>query len=278
MAQLSRPFQLALVLVAVLALAWFTVLRAHLSTNAPTSSSSGSSTPSSTTASSAGKAGEFEHDEGRPTPVYHGAAPGLHGLSKDIRRAHETVGASQAEAHRLEGGSTTSPVKAGGSAPAAAPSAASSTVKSSDPASLTDRRKASVTHPQSLAAKHPAAVTHSAQAGAGHHASGPVSRASTVESQLHAGRIVLLLFWSPGSSEDRAVHAQVQAAGRSLKARVALDFAKAGEVGSFGTVTRDISVLQTPTLLIINQKGLATTITGLTDAFSIEQAVREAGA
>ncbi len=88
---------------------------------------------------------------------------------------------------------------------------------------------------------------------------------------------MLLLFWNPHSSPDQAVHSQVQAAGRSLKGKVALDFAKAREVGSFGTVTREISVLQTPTLLIINRKGLATTITGLTDAFSIEQAVREAG-
>jgi hypothetical protein len=243
MAQISRPFQLALVLVAVLALAWFAVLRAHISTSGGASSGSASSTPSASSAPKTVKAGEIQHDEGKATPVYHGAAPGLQGLSRDIRRAHETVGASEAQAHKLEG---THAVTAAPAAPARPSSAAAPARPSS----------------------------------AGRHSSSgrPASRATTVEAQLHAGKTVLLLFWNPASSEDREVHGQVQAAGRSLKAKVALDFAKAGEVGSFGTVTRDVSVLQTPTLLIINKKGLATTITGLTDAFSIEQAVREAGA
>ncbi len=263
MAQISRPFQLALVLVAVLALAWFTVLRAHLSTNGGGSGGSASSTPSASSAPKTAKAGEIEHNQGKATPVYHGVAPGLQGLSRDIRRAHETVGASEAQAHKLEGTHAVSaaPVR---------PSSARAPV-----------RPSSAAHRGSATVQHPAAVTHSGSAGsAGHNGSGrrATSGVTTVESQLHAGKTVLLLFWNPASSEDRAVHGQVQAAGRSLKAKVALDFAKAGEVGSFGTVTRDVSVLQTPTLLIINKRGLATTITGLTDAFSIEQAVREAGA
>lgn len=260
MAQISRPFQLALALVAVLALAWFAVLRAHISTNGGGSSGSGSSTPSASSAPKTAKAGEIQRNEGKATPVYHGAAPGLQGLSRDVRRAHETVGASEAEAHKLEGARAV-PVTPAHSTSAAAPARPRSTA-----------RHGSVTVP----VQHPAAVTRSRSAAGSR--GRPASRATTVESQLHAGKTVLLLFWNPASSEDREVHGQVQAAGRSLKAKVALDFAKAGEVGRFGTVTRDVSVLQTPTLLIINKKGLATTITGLTDAFSIEQAVREAGA
>lgn len=256
MAQISRPFQLALVLVAVLALAWFTVLRAHLSTSGDGSSSSGSSAPSASTTSKTSKAGEIEHNQGKATPVYHGAAPGLQGLSKDIRRAHEAVGASQTQAHKLEGTSASA-----GTAPVAGSHASAPATRA--------------THTASSTAHHPATVTHASHTSA---SGSQTSRASTVQSQLHAGKVVLLLFWNPRSSDDQAVHAQVQAAGRSLKPKVALDFAKASEVGGFGTVTRDVSVLQTPTLLIINQKGLATTITGLTDAFSIEQAVREAGA
>lgn len=271
MAQLSRPFQLALVLVAVLALAWFTVLRAHLSTSGDGSSSAGSSAPSASTTSKTSKAGEIEHNEGKATPVYHGAAPGLQGLSKDIRRAHEAVGASQTQAHRLEGASTVASTASAAGSHASAPATRAAHTVSAAPR----RGSATAHHHSAAAAHHPATVTH-----AGHtSASGSqASRASTVQSQLHAGKAVLLLFWNPRSSDDQAVHAQVQAAGHSLKSKVALDFAKASEVGSFGTVTRDVSVLQTPTLLIINQKGLATTITGLTDAFSIEQAVREAGA
>jgi hypothetical protein len=248
MAQLSRPYQAALILIAVLALAWFTVLRAHVST-----SSGGSSSPPASSSTSA-KIGSTQSNEGKPTPIYHGAAPGLQGLSRDINRAHQAVGASEAEAHKIEG--------SGGGAPQVTESAqparpVAATPSTHDPA-------ATPQHASTSPAPH---ATHGASA----------LRAATVGAQLKSGKIVLLLFWKPSSASDQAVHAQVQAASRSLKGKVAVDFGKANEVSSFGTVTRDISVLQTPTLLIIDQKGLATTITGLTDAFSIEQAVREAG-
>jgi hypothetical protein len=238
----------------LLALAWFTVLRAHVSTT-----TGGSSAPPAGSSTSA-KIGSTKSNEGKSTPIYHGAAPGLQGLSKDINRAHETVGASEVEAHKIEGragSAQATPSAAAASPAAAAPSSASTTPGKHSPA-------ATVKHSSASSAPHP---SHGATA----------SRAGAVGAQLKSGKTVLLLFWKPSSAEDRAVHSQVQAASRALKGKVAADYAKAGEVGSFGTVTRDVSVLQTPTLLIINRKGLATTITGLTDAFSIEQAVREAG-
>ena len=49
----------------------------------------------------------------------------------------------------------------------------------------------------------------------------------------------------------------------------------AGKVASYGSFTRAIQVYQTPTLLIVNPKGQAVAITGITDAFSIEQALDE---
>ena len=51
--------------------------------------------------------------------------------------------------------------------------------------------------------------------------------------------------------------------------------ARSGQVGSFGTFTRAVQVYSTPTILLINTKGVTSSVTGLTDAFSIEQAVRE---
>ena len=87
---------------------------------------------------------------------------------------------------------------------------------------------------------------------------------------------MLLLFWNPQSSTDVTVRQQVSDVSRSLRRSVAVTYAKASEVGSFGTITRNVAVNETPTLLIIGKRGLVTTITGLTDAFAIEQAVREA--
>jgi len=250
MAQLSRPYQVVLLLVAVLALAWFAVLRAHVSSSGGGSSSS----PTSSTASTTPKAGEAQRNEGKPSAVYHGAAPGLQGLSKDINRAHEAVRVSEAQAGKAEAAVGNAKVTQ-----AAAPARSGS---ASQPSSASHGAAAD---PPATSAHHTAATQSDG------------SRANVVGAQLKSGKTVLLLFWNPHSSPDQAVHAQVQAVSRSLRRKVALDFAKAREVGSFGTVTRNISVLQTPTLLIINRKGLATTITGLTDAFSIEQAVREAG-
>jgi hypothetical protein len=46
-------------------------------------------------------------------------------------------------------------------------------------------------------------------------------------------------------------------------------------VGSFGAFTRTVQVYGTPTILMINTKGVTSSVPGLKDAFSIEQAVRE---
>ena len=49
----------------------------------------------------------------------------------------------------------------------------------------------------------------------------------------------------------------------------------AGQVGAFGTVTHAVQVTQTPTLLIVNPHGQTTVLTGLTEAFAIQQAIAE---
>lgn len=274
MAQLSRPFQLAFLLVAALAVAWFAVLRTH--STASSGGSSGSSTSGSPAArSTAAQAGTTERNQGTPTKVYHGPVPGLHGLSRDIRRAHEAVGASQAQARAAEAESHSSRR----SSYVTAPAQTSRTSAPGHPAAAS--HAASHTHAATGSHAIPAAPTKSSHSGSRprpgsaepHH----LSRAVVVGNQLKAGKVVLLLFWSERSAEDQAVRSQVQSVSRSLGRRVAADYAKPSEVGAFGSITREVTVLQTPTLLVIDRKGLVTTIAGLTDAFSIEQAVREAG-
>ncbi len=262
MAQISRPYQVVIVLVAVLALAWFTVLHSHLSP-----SSGGSSSAGSSHSPSAAQAGATERNQGKPTKVYHGSVPGLKGLSKDINKAHEAVATANAQAQRAESGKAstapsvqTSAAQRATSAHAASPAATKAHSHRSG-SHVAARSHARVSHSSHLSTRHPAAA---------------VSPAARVAGQLHDGKVVLLLFWKRSSFDDQAVHSQVQAASRALRRKVAADYAKPSEVGAFGTVTRDVSVVQTPTLLVIDRKGLVTTITGLTDAFAIEQAVREA--
>lgn len=99
---------------------------------------------------------------------------------------------------------------------------------------------------------------------------------TAVAAELKQGRVVLLFFWNPRSSDDAAVQRQVQIVAHKLGRRVAVHTAAADQVGSFGSITRDIQVYQTPTLLIVNPRGQVTTVTGYTDAYALEQTIREA--
>lgn len=102
-----------------------------------------------------------------------------------------------------------------------------------------------------------------------------LSPEAQVESQLKAGKTVLILFWNPHGAEDAAVHGELPAVQRHLGGKVAVHYASAGQLGEYGTVTHAVQINQTPTLVIVNPHGQATVLTGLTDAFAIEQAVTE---
>lgn len=285
MTQISRPFQLALLLVGVLAAAYFTVLRSHSPAG---SGASGSSSPPAASTSHAASS-----SEGQPTHIYKGPVPGLKGLTRAISRAHEAVGTSEANAHKLEGDTASVGTGTGASSSTQGASAASAAARSAAPkatgtgAGTTSRHGASMHKSASNTHRGQAASRKSSKTSSsrGHsHGAGGVSRTShahesqadVVARQLHEGRTVLLLFWNSRSFDDQAVHSEVQSVVRSMGHRVAADYATPSEVGAFGTVTRNVNVLGTPTLMIIDRQDKATTITGLTDAFAIEQAVREA--
>ena len=93
-----------------------------------------------------------------------------------------------------------------------------------------------------------------------------------VEAQLTQGKIAVILFWDPKGADDVAVRRAVE----QLRGKIGVSIARAGQVASFGTITRGIQVYGTPTLLIVNKKGQTTTLTGLQDRFAIEQAIAEA--
>ena len=99
---------------------------------------------------------------------------------------------------------------------------------------------------------------------------------AAVEHQLQQGKTVLILFWNPNGADDVAVHREIPSVQHALGARIAIHYASAGQVGAYGTITQAVQITQTPTLLIVNPHGQTTVLTGLADAFSIEQSVSEA--
>ena len=113
----------------------------------------------------------------------------------------------------------------------------------------------------------PAGAT--APGGAPARSSAAPARQALVEGALRRGEIAVVLFWSPQGADDLAVRAELQRVDKGI----AVFEASPSEVTSFGSITRTVRVYQTPTILIVNPRGQATTLTGLTDAYSIQQAI-----
>jgi hypothetical protein len=310
MAQISRPFQILLVVFALFVAAWFLVLGGH-------SKSSSSSTPTSSPAvSSSPPAHNLRPlQPAAQGKVYHGSAPGLEGLTRDVARAHGAVAEAQHSGeHELsEAGAGSS---AASSSSSAAPSTAAKAAAPQAPAkrtghlpgstaagSTTSAAKPGASHAQTkpgtsvtAPSQSKATATTEAQAGPGR----VPARQALVEHALKEGKIAVVLFWNPKGADDvadrselrlleavhhlipglarrvPAVRAELERSGLELEKKFAAFEAGAAQVTSFGSITKGVQVYGTPTLLVVNPRGQVITITGLTDAFAIEQAIDEA--
>ena len=277
MAQLSRPFQIALAALGLLVAVWFLALHGH-------STSTSSSTPPAATPPPSAQA--QAQKAAAPSPVYHGSAPGVEGLTRAVAKAHGAVATSQQNAKQLEeksaqASSVTAPAPSaatGGTAAtsgkAAASTAGAQTLHTS--AAPTVHRGASTVHKSASAVQKGTSTVHQGASVKG--AKGLLAVQApqlAVEAELKQGKIVLLLFWNPKGADDAVVRNEVRAlVGHGKK--IALHVALANQVATFGTITRGVQVEQTPTILIINQRGHATALTGFTDVVSLEQAIAEA--
>jgi hypothetical protein len=285
MAQISRPFQIVLAVFLVFACVWLFALQRHSST--PTSSSSApvvsATTPAasapSAAASSAASATAKAKPKGASSHVYHGPVPGLEGLTRDISKAHHAVAVSGEAAPSSSSTAPGSSTKAAAShastsAPATTQTHAHSTAAATSPVTKASTHASTKTSTKT-SSKTATSTTHKSSSSA------PATLAGqrTVEAELAKGDVVLLLFWNPKGVEDMSVHRalqQVAQAERGAHPRVAVQEALAGQVASYGSVTRGVQVYATPTLFVINKKGQAIVLTGVQDAFSIEQSIGEA--
>jgi hypothetical protein len=300
MAQISRPFQIALIAVVLLAGVWLFALQGHSSTPAssgssPSAAASSPSAPASPSTAGSGSAASGSPTSAAaqakaaaaPTHVYHGSAPGVEGLTRAIHKAHGAVASSQKEAKRFEessaegSGGAASTQASGSAAHTAAPTGShgftgASTTPASSAAVTTSADKATTGAAGAPATSAPGKGSAATRAASG--ASAP-SGQRRVEAQLAKGDIVVLLFWSPKGADDVAVHralAQVRSAARRARRKLSVQQAPASKVAQFGTVTKGVQVNATPTILVIDKRGQAIVLTGLQDAFSVEQAIDEA--
>ncbi len=77
-------------------------------------------------------------------------------------------------------------------------------------------------------------------------------------------------------ANEPKVRRALERSGLELQKKFAPFLATAHEVSSFGSITRGVQVQATPTILIVNKQGKTITLSGLQDAYSIEQAIDEA--
>jgi len=270
MTQISRPFQIVLAALALFVAVWFVALRAHNSSTSGGSGSSASSSSAPTSQPATSPSAEAK-SAAAPTPIYHGAAPGVEGLTRAINKAHGAVAQSQSDAKSFEHAN----------AELSGSSTAGSTVAGSTSSAHTTTTTVTAKHSVSTASGH-TTVTHTTVVkhtpSAAKPATGAPSMQVAVEHELQQHKTVLILFWNPRGADDVAVHKELPAVQHSFGAKVAVHYASASQVGAYGTITNAVQVTQTPTLLIVNSHGKTTVITGLTDAFSIEQSVSEARA
>jgi hypothetical protein len=274
MAQISRPFQIVVAVFLVFACVWLFALQGRSSTTTGSSAAPvvSATTPAvstpSTAAGSASSATAKAKPKGASGHVYHGPVPGLEGLTRDVSRAHHAVGVSGDAAP-----------SSSSTAPASSPTTASG-ASAGAPAATHTHSTAATTAPTTKATPRSSSKT---STGTAHKRSSAAlstpAGQRTVEAELAKGDVVLLLFWNPKGVEDmsmrRAVQ-QVAQAERGAHPQIAVQEALAGQVASYGSVTRGVQVYATPTLFVINKKGQAIVLTGVQDAFSIEQSIDEA--
>jgi hypothetical protein len=288
MTQISRPFQIALLAVVLLAAVWFVALRGHSSASsneasapAPAASSAasqgaGASVGSAASKSAAGPGGASSSSQGSST--YHGSAPGVDGLTRAIAKARGAVTESEQHAKALQQKSAEAAREAqapSSSATAGVHHAATtggtlpakhSTTKTHAGSSLASTKSAASKAASNAATGKPTVATTAGGI--------PVLQAR-VEGELKQGKVAALLFWNPKGAVDKTVRRELQAAGGRLHGKLAISVARSSEVGLFGSFTRSVQVYGTPTILLVNHAGKTASVTGLTDVFSIEQAVRE---
>ena len=105
--------------------------------------------------------------------------------------------------------------------------------------------------------------------------SGETKRERVVLREIRQGKVVVMLFWSAAGADDVATRGAIRSVNRR-NGKVKVHVIPIGRVGDYGTVTRGITIAQSPTTLIIGRDGRARTIVGLTEPEELRQAVTDA--
>lgn len=97
---------------------------------------------------------------------------------------------------------------------------------------------------------------------------------SAVPAAIRAGRVVLLLFYNPQSSLDRALRDELAAlpvSGRVLKTAVPIN-----DLVDYPVITAATTINETPEFVLVNTRRRLSTIDGFADGFELQARVGQA--
>jgi hypothetical protein len=177
-------------------------------------------------------------------------APGVQGLTTAVDKAAGAA-ATQAKADAA----TAAAGGAAGATSATTPASSASSAKATTPA-------AAPAAASSSAATKPVAPEAAADP------------SSTILAELRRGHTAVVLFAGPKASDDRAVRRAVQRIDRR-GGKVDVHVVSIRRVGAHEAITRNVQVLQAPTILVIGRQRTARTIVGYTTTAEIDQLVAD---
>lgn len=267
MPQLSRPFQIVMVVFVLFAGVWLFVLQGHSTSNSRSTPAVSSTTAAAGTANTHGSASSSSATAGAKS---HGSGSSLGSLGHAIAKAHHAAAVSQQNANQLEAKSAAQSNEA---APAKSTAVHAPSKASTHKASAAGSAAAKpAVKPSTSTGESP---THKSSGSAGSASSKLVpSGQRSVEADLAKGNVVVLLFWNPVGTDDALTFRALQPLTKTPK--VSIQAAPASAVANYGSITRGVQVYATPTILVINKQGQAIVLTGLQDTYAITQAIGEA--
>ncbi|HTE58828.1 MAG TPA: hypothetical protein VK631_00665 [Solirubrobacteraceae bacterium] len=88
-------------------------------------------------------------------------------------------------------------------------------------------------------------------------------------------KVVVLLFWSPKSADDKAVRKALAKIDRH-DGKVLAHATNLKKIAAYGQITRGADVEQSPTIVVVDRKMKVETLVGYVDRVTIDQAVTDA--
>lgn len=96
-----------------------------------------------------------------------------------------------------------------------------------------------------------------------------------VAAAVEDGKVMVLLFWNPGSADDRAVRRELRGIDR-WDGDVYVKAAPIKTVSRYGRITRGADVQQSPTVVVVDRNLRAEALVGYVDRPTVDQAVVDA--